>query len=58
MKTTDPKVPTGIFVAILCVAMVILAPLFDLVMNGGTISARNGWGIVVAVIAIYLLQTK
>lgn len=56
MKTSDPNISTGAFIVLVTIFMVVMAPFLDLAFNGSAISLRQWGGIVVAAVAVYLLQ--
>lgn len=55
MKVSDPQIPTAIFVMTVTIAMLVVAPMFDYVLNGNTLSIRQGAGLGMAILAIFLL---
>lgn len=58
IKVTDPQIPTGIFVVVMLVMMVILTPVNSWFFNGETITVRQLCGVALALPAIYLIAFK
>ena len=52
----DPKINTGLFVVAVGISMAILAPIADLLINGSSVTLKQGVGISCGLLAIYLLS--
>ena len=58
IKSTDPTVPTGLFVTTVCISMVVGAPVVDYTLNHQAISGRQMLGIAMAIGSIFLISRK
>ncbi len=55
MKVADPKIPTAVFITIVAILMVVVAPLLDWALNGVIPNLQKTFGYMFAALAIYLL---
>lgn len=55
-KTTDKNIPTGLFIVVMSVAVIIFAPLLDLLFNGGALTAKKCVGVLIGIVAIWLVN--
>jgi drug/metabolite transporter (DMT)-like permease len=55
VKAADPKIDTGVFMAIVFILMVLFTPFLSWMLTGEAITARTMFGIALAVGAIYVL---
>ncbi len=57
-KVTDPTVPLSVFLMVIYILMVVLAPLMDWGINHKMLTVRQWTGVAVSVFAIYLLAGR
>ncbi len=55
-KAVDPTVPTGAFMVLIFLLMVVFTPVMDYAFNGTTFSGRQWLGMFTAALAVYLLR--
>jgi drug/metabolite transporter (DMT)-like permease len=56
LKATDPTVSAGVLMMTICIMMVVWAAILDFALNGASLSGRQGAGLALAILAIYLLK--
>lgn len=57
MKAVDPMVPNVIFIMMVVIMMIVVAPIFGYFLNGDVLSAKQWAGLGTAILAIYLLAS-
>jgi drug/metabolite transporter (DMT)-like permease len=55
MKAVDPQVPTGQFIMMVVIMMVILSPLVNYLVNGAALSPKQWLGLGTATLSVFLL---
>ncbi|MDD3531043.1 MAG: hypothetical protein PHV99_00385 [Candidatus Pacebacteria bacterium] len=55
MKAADPQVPTGQFIMTVIIMMVVVSPLFNYLVSGETLSAKQWVGLGTTILSVFLL---
>jgi drug/metabolite transporter (DMT)-like permease len=58
LKSADQSIPIGLFVTIVCLVMVVYAPLFDWLLNKQALTLRQFSGMLLAAVAVYLISNS
>jgi drug/metabolite transporter (DMT)-like permease len=57
-KTTSKDVPTGAFIVLMSISIIVIAPFLDHFLNGSTLTMRKCAGATLGIIAIWLVNGK
>lgn len=56
-KVTDLRIPTGPYIIMVIITMVVMTPLFNYFLNGDVLSVRQWFGLGAAILSVILLAS-